>query len=53
MMKICDDCGEYTEMYEGIEIKEPKLCLICYAAMVGFYYNDNTKTFHVMDDELE
>lgn len=48
--KICIECGEEKEMFEGTEIKEPKMCIGCYASMVGFIYNEDTETFHEMDE---
>ena len=38
MIKVCIECGEEKEMFEGTEIKEPKMCIGCYASMVGFIY---------------
>lgn len=50
MIKVCIECGEEKEMFEGSEIKEPKMCIGCYASMTRFIYNEGTKTFHEMDE---
>lgn len=33
--QTCIDCGS-TDLYKGGEIKEPKMCLDCFASMTGF-----------------
>ncbi|MFP6818681.1 hypothetical protein [Acinetobacter sp.] len=33
--QTCIDCGS-TDLYKGGDIKEPKMCLDCYAPMTGF-----------------
>ena len=35
VVKICTECGS-TELYTGGEIKEPRMCITCFAAMTGF-----------------
>lgn len=50
MKSICPDCGKYTELYSGGEIVEPTLCYICFGAMIGFIYDENTKSFQDEDD---
>lgn len=33
--QLCIDCGS-SDLYKGGEIKKPKMCFKCYAAMTGF-----------------
>ncbi|MDO7240309.1 hypothetical protein Q5M79_06330 [Acinetobacter baumannii] len=32
---ICVDCGS-PELYSNSEIRQPRMCVDCYAAMIGF-----------------
>jgi len=32
---VCIDCGS-PELYSNSEIRQPRMCVDCYAAMIGF-----------------
>ncbi|YCO58062.1 hypothetical protein ACL9Z5_001343 [Acinetobacter calcoaceticus] len=32
---VCIDCGS-SELYSNSEIRQPRMCVDCYAAMIGF-----------------
>lgn len=52
MISQCNDCGKTCELYdEQGTIKNPKYCLICFAAMTGFYFNHEKQIFE--EDEHE
>lgn len=53
MIGVCEECCKKTELYdERGTIKDPKFCLVCFAAMTGFYFNYETNTFHEEDEIL-